>query len=778
MASPETAARGNIAGRTVARAPPRAGRVQAAAPTLALEFAFMPDSGKLRQFFAMKIRRLAVSLLPLFLASGGMFAAATEKPDPGQICISVGRLLEQFHYSRHKLDAQLSGIFLSEYLKALDFNRLFFTAGDVAEFESRHATTLDDDILLGNAAPAFEIHAAFVRRAEERIAKIEALLRDKLDLGTGRTVELNRKDAPWPADAAAADQLWVDRLTGEYLQEKLSEKNGGDPIATLRKRYQQFLRNTREDTPEDVLKVFLNTLAQVYDPHSEYLSKSDLENFSITMRLSLSGIGAVLQSDEGYAKVVELVPGGPAYEDGRLKVGDRISAVAQGNGEFVDTVGMRLDKVVKMIRGQKGTVVRLKALPARSGDPATRKTVEITRDEVQLKEQEAKADIIERRGPDGTTLRLGWLTLPSFYADMDHVGERDAKSTTKDVQLLIDRLRREGVGGIAIDLRRNGGGSLEEAVNLTGLFIKKGPVVQAKDANGNIRVSRDRDGDVAYDGPLVVVTNRISASASEIFAGALQDYRRAVVVGDESTFGKGTVQTMLKIGKVIPFLGSESDEAGALKLTIQKFYRVAGGSTQLRGVTSDIRLPSLYDHGDLGEAALDHPLPYDEVEPADYIPEPSLATTIKELQVRSAARVAANPDFRYVREDLLRLKERLAANKLSLNEKVRRAEIAEDKARKEKRKTERAGRRKSDDKVFALTLDNVSKPELVPVSYDDAADKDDGGGAPGTPGDDGDDELLGARGKRARIDPVRTESLNILADLVQLARLPKTAKTP
>ena len=537
-----------------------------------------------------------------------------------------------------------------------------------------------------------------------------------------------------------------------------------------------------------MIKGFLTVLALTYDPHSEYMSKSELDNFQINMRLSLVGIGAVLHSEDGYAKIAELVVGGPASKDGRLKVGDRIAAVAQGEKEFVDSVDMKLDKVVEMIRGKKDTIVRLQVIPANAADPSVRKVVEIKRDEIKLKEQEAKAEIIERPGPDGNPIRLGWIVLPSFYADMEHSGAAGAKSTTKDVLALINRLKQEHIQGLVMDLRRDGGGSLEEAVNLTGLFIKRGPVVQAKDSNGNIHVSKDRDPSIAWDGPLIVCTNRLSASASEIFAAALQDYNRALIVGDQNTFGKGTVQTMLEIGRIMPFLGSGNNEAGALKLTIQKFYRIAGGSTQLRGVESDVKLPSPFDHPEIGESALKGPLPYDTVPPVDFDKwdRPLFKT---ELKQRSAARIAVDPEFRYITEDLELVKKRLAENKVSLNEKARRDEIEQDKARKDKRTAAREKIKQPEPKVFTLTLDNVAKPQLQLLTYDKPEKK---GGAPAGAGDkklaskepvptvtpDADDDLGDdgeASNKSEKLDPIKTETLNILNDLIDLARNPKTS---
>jgi carboxyl-terminal processing protease len=733
-------------------------------------------------------RRLLLSLATCiaFLApAGGLRALATDSgttaatagPDEGQVCISVARLLEQGHYSKRKLDDTLSKQFLKNYLDTLDFTHLFFTQKDVDDFTAKYAVALGDDVLLGNPDPAFDIYNVYKKRVEDRVAKIKTLLTGTFDFARNETIELNRQKSPWPKDDADADSLWRLRIKGEYLQERLTDHPIDPPVKILTRRYDQLLLNLHEQTNEDVLRDFLTTLALTYDPHSEYLSKSDLENFSINMRLSLVGIGAVLHSEDGYAKIMELVPGGPAERDGRLKVNDRISAVAQGNSDFVDCVGMKLDKVVDMIRGKKGTTVRLQVIAARGTDPAQRKIIPITRDEIKLKEQAAKADLIEKENPNGgPPIRLGWITLPSFYADMEHSGEAGAKSTTTDVLALLTRLKQENISGLVMDLRRNGGGSLDEAVKLTGLFIKKGPVVQAKDANGVVHISRDRDPSITWDGPLIVITNRLSASASEIFAAALQDYGRAIIVGDQSTFGKGTVQTMLEIGKFIPFLGSDPTDAGALKLTIQKFYRIAGGSTQLKGVLSDIKLPSLYDHPDLGESALKDPMPYDEVEPADF-DKWDHPLYIKELRARSEARVASDRDFRWISDDLARVKQKIADNKISLSEKARRDEMAADKAREDKRVAERAKHPRPELKDYLITLDNVDKPTLELVNNEKGknAAADQNAAAADADADDDDDIVPAAKDKKVIFDPIQNEALNILTDFVELNRAPRTA---
>ena len=491
----------------------------------------------------------------------------------------------------------------------LDFSHLFFTQKDVDELNAKYASSMAGDVLLGNLKPAYEIYALYTKRVDDRVAKIKELLKQPIDFKSNATVELSRQKSSWPKDEAEADQLWRGRIANELLQEQLSEHPIEPAPQLVARRYDRLARNVHEEDKDEQMKLFLDALAQAYDPHSEYLSKADMKNFSINMGLSLVGIGAMLRSEDGYAKIESLVPGGPAQADGRLKVGDRISAVAQGPADYVDVREMRLDKVVEMIRGKKGTHVRLLVIPSDATDPSHRKNVELVRDEIKLKDQEARADIIIRKDENGDPIKLGWLTLPSFYADMD----KHQKSTTRDVLALLKRLKKENIAGLVIDLRRNGGGSLEEAISLTGLFLKSGPIVQTKDYNGSIMVSTDPDPGIAYSGPMVVLTSRQSASASEIFAAALQDYGRAVIVGDKNTFGKGTVQTILPIGRFTSLLGSHSHEDGALKLTIQKFYRVAGGSTQLHGVASDIVLPSLSDLPEFGEGALKNALPYDEV---------------------------------------------------------------------------------------------------------------------------------------------------------------------
>ncbi len=713
-----------------------------------------------------------------------LVGSALAETDLDKVAVSVARLLEQAHYSRQKLDDAVSQRVFDQYLKDLDPNRLFFTQGDVDQLRAKYGNTLDDSILAGDLEPARQIFALYKERVVARVASNKALADQKFTFTSKDVVALDRKDAPWPKNEAEADELWKKRVEAELLQETLNKHAADTPAKTVKRRQDQLLRNLNEMDDESVVSGFLDALARTYDPHSQYMSPSELANFDIEMKKSLDGVGAVLQSEDGYAKVKEVVPGGPADMDGRLKVNDRISAVAQGDGPFEDVVDMKLDKVVQKIRGPRGTVVRLQVIPANAADPSKRAIVAIKRDEVQLNEQKASAEILDLTRPNGRPLRLGWIELPSFYADLNRSGEADAVSTTKDVSILLERLKKEGIQGLVIDLRRDGGGSLEEAINLTGLFIPKGPVVQAKDSNGKVSVSYDRNPKVAYDGPVVVLTNRLSASASEIFAAALQDYGRAVIVGDERSFGKGTVQTMLDIGRFMPFFSLGASDAGALKLTINKFYRVLGGSTQLEGVKSDIVLPSITDSPEIGESALPNPLPYDEVAPERIDRLGNLNPVIEQLRALSSARVQSEPEFRYITDDLNRIEKRYKENVVSLNLAERKRELDEDTARREERKKLRASRGLPFEVVaYEVTLENAGKPELEKVAFDRKKK--------GSVMEESDEETdaetkadADAKGKEGSKDAdktavvpdaIRNEALHIIADNVDILKAGKTA---
>ena len=705
----------------------------------------------------------------------------------GPIAATVGRILEQGHFLRLSLndpnpphDPATSALsmtqrILKNYLQFLDYNHLYFTQDDIKEFQEKYETSMSADLLRGDLTNAKMIYDRFRQRVEERVAKNKIIAAAKHDFSSNRTVEMNRQKADWPLNELAADQLWHDRVEAELLQEKLNKHITDSPEKIIVHRYDQMLKALHEQKDEDIVRAFLIALSESYDPHSEYMSPSDVDNFNIQMRLSLIGIGAVLRSDDGYTRIVEVVPGGPADRDGQLKENDRITAVAQGKAPFEDVIDLRIDKVVEKVRGKKGSQVRLQVIPADATDPSKRIIIELTRDEVKLKESEVKAELITVLNTDKKEEKFGWLTIPAFYSEMDRPNAPDAKSTTKDVRILLTRLKKENIQGLVIDLRRNGGGSLEEAINLTGLFTGSGPVVQAKDSNGNITISFNHEPSTFYDGPIVVLTNTLSASASEIFAGALQDYHRAVIVGDQRTFGKGTVQTVLDVGKFMPLFHA-SQEAGSLKLTIQKFYRVSGGSTQHKGVLSDIILPSLTDTSDIGEGMLPNPLIYDEVDPQPFRQFSQNSLFIDTLKQRSQGRVTSNLEFRYLDERRKHLIEKLKKNTLSLNEELRKKEIADDKKKIEQHKKECSIPKESPFLEYVVTLDTVDNPTLPKVtSKKNKVAKNHFSKQTTTPELDLEGENGDSRDDPNFIDPEKREAISIVQDLKNLIQSVNTA---
>jgi carboxyl-terminal processing protease len=552
------------------------------------------------------------------------------------------------------------------------------------------------------------------------------------------------------------------------LQEKLAGKKPADIVTVLTGRYTRLLQTMRKLTPEEVLEVYLNALAHVYDPHSDYMGPAQMDDFSIGMNLSLIGIGATLRGEDGYCKISELVPGGPAARSGLLKSGDRIVAVGEADQKPVDIVDMPLSDAVKLIRGPKGTRVRLTLIPASTADESARKTIMLVRDEVKLADQEAKARIVDSPQKNGTTLRLGVIDLPSFYRSSDGPTHPTPSSATADVAKLIRKLKAEHIQGIVLDLRNNPGGSLEEAITLTGLFIGKGPVVQTREIDGRTEVDADSAASKLYDGPLIVLTSRFSASASEILAGALQDYGRALIVGDKSTFGKGTVQTVVSLGTLMDQNHlAHSGDPGALKVTIRKFYRPSGASTQLKGVAADIALPSLSDAADVGEAELEDPLPWDLLPLCDFTREDRVSPFLRELRARSAARVAGDLDFAYLGEDIAQFKKSLAAKTVNMNEADRRREKVEAKAREEVRKQERAARNERPPTTYEITLKNADTPGLpapaTTISSPVAKLSEFRAG-----------EMDEVETSVAQSDPVLRESEGILADYAAMLRRPSS----
>ena len=720
----------------------------------------------------------AIAVMAALAVAGCVIAATLGKPtalagaggnDPTDANITrlTASLLEHSQFSHHRLDDELAGRFLGRYLDSLDPAHLLFLQSDAQEFNSYRAHLPEMTRREGDLAPEHAIFERFLKRLDQREAYATNLLQsEKFDFTGQDTYSFDREKAPRPADLDAARELWRQNVRAEYLQEKLAGKKPADIVATLTRRYNRLSQTMKKLKPEEVLEVYLNALAHVYDPHSDYMGHDQMDDFSIAMNLSLFGIGATLRAEDGYCKIYDLVPGGPAARSGLLKPGDRIVAVAQADEKPVDIVEMPLPDAVKLIRGPKGTRVRLTLIPAGAADESARKTITIVRDEVKLEDQQAKARIVELPQKDGTTLPFGVIDLPAFYSGFNGPKHATPSSATADVVKLIRKLKAEHIQGLILDLRHNGGGSLEEAITLTGLFIHQGPVVQTRELDGHTDVDADTDASELYDGPLIVLTSRFSASASEILAGALQDYGRALIVGDKSTFGKGTVQSVVSLGRLMDQNRlTHSTDPGALKVTIQKFYRPSGASTQLKGVAADITLPSLSGSSDVSESELKDPLPWDQVPSSDFVREDHVSAFTNELQARSAARVAHDKDFDYLREDIAHLKQILASKTVSLNEADRRQEMKEAKAREESRNHELAARKEIQPKTYEITVENAGTPGLPPpVSATNA---------PASKlAESTGDEAEGAEPSVPQSDPVLRETERILTDYAAMLRRP------
>jgi carboxyl-terminal processing protease len=593
------------------------------------------------------------------------------QPEQAQAATWVSRFLSRFHYRATPLDDKMSAEIFKRYLDALDGGKWFFTAADIASFK-RFETTLDDAIVDQDLEPAFAIFKLYQQRVTERTAYVRGLLKVEPDFTVDESFAFERKDVPWAVDAKSLDDLWRKRMENDALRLKLAGKDWAFISTTLDKRYKDFLTSIGDINSEDVAQTFLNSYTLAIDPHSNYFGPRASENFNMNMRLSLEGIGALLQRDGDYAVIRELVPGGPAEKGGKLLVGDRVISVTQGdNGVRTDVIGWRIDDVVDQIRGKKGTTVKLEVLSQTSGEGGKSHFVSIVRDQVKLDEQAAKKRTIEV-GEVGSKHKIGVIDLPTFYADFAarSAGDPNYRSTTRDVKRLITELKAEKVEGIVIDLRNNGGGALDEATELAGLFIDQGPVVQVKNSQGSVELGEDPNPGVFYSGPLMVMVNRGSASASEIFAGAIQDYGRGLILG-ETTFGKGTVQNLIDLDR---YANLGPNKMGELKMTMAQFFRVTGNSTQNKGVVPDIAFPTTVNGDDFGESNFDNALPYSTIAPAKFLRVSDLSKTIAPLDAKHKTRMAVDREFQFITEDLAEYQKNRDQKEISLNLAKRKSE--------------------------------------------------------------------------------------------------------
>ena len=585
----------------------------------------------------------------------------------------ASEVLSRYHYKSVPLDNALSAKIFDQYLKALDPERVYFLQSDIDRL-AVDRTLLDDAILGEYLRVPFEIFNLYEKRALERLAYARGLLHNGFDFERDESLTIDRKGQPWPATEADSLDLWRKRVKNDWLRLKLAGRDDKAIAKILDKRYDNVAKSLGKITSTDAFQVFMNAYTMAIEPHTNYLGPRAAQDFDISMRLSLVGIGAVLTEIDGYTTIRELVPGGPASLSGQLKIGDRIVGVAQGaSGAMEDVVGSRLDDVVALIRGAKASTVRLDILPADNGPDASNRTVVLVRNTITVRDSAAKAKVYSVATGAGKRL-VGVITLPSFYEDSEALqkGDKDYRAAAHDVARLLVDLKAQKVDGVLIDLRDNGGGSLRQAVELTGMFVGKVPVVQTRGAQGDISVEKNTDADLAWDGPLGVLINRASASASEIFAAAIQDYGRGVIIG-EGSFGKGTVQTLVSLDKIAQ---NPAPAYGELKITIAQFFRVNGGTTQLRGVTPDIPFPQTGDDTQFGESSYDNALPWTHIPPADYAPVGDLASQLPRLSAWHAARIQHDSDFQNLLQDVARMQELRKNNVISLKEGVRRTERA------------------------------------------------------------------------------------------------------
>ena len=693
----------------------------------------------------------------------------------GQAASLASRVLSRAHYKATPLDDAMSEKIFDRYFKSLDAEKLFFVQADLDQFAGARSK-LDDAIMGEKLDLPFSIYNVYQQRFNERIGYARELLKTRPDFTLDESYQYDREKADWAKSDAEVKDLWRKRVKNDWLRLKLAGKDDKAIRETLDKRYENYLSRSRKLNSEDVFQIFMNAYAMSIEPHTNYLGPRASDNFDIQMRLSLEGIGAVLQTRDEYTVIREIVAGSPAGMSGKLKVGDRIMAVGQNeSGPLTDVLGWRIDDVVQQIRGAKDSTVRLQVLPADAGPDGKPVTIALVRKKISMEEQSAKKTIMEVRD-GGVKRRIGVISLPTFYMDFEarRKGDKDYKSATRDVARLLGELKKDKVDNVLLDLRNNGGGSLTEAVELTGLFIDRGPVVQQRSADGKVEVESDTLPGLAWDGPVGVLINRGSASASEIVAAALQDYGRGIIIGEPS-FGKGTVQTLLNLDR---FAQADKARLGELKMTIAQFFRINGGTTQLRGVTPDIKLPTIADAENFGESSYDNALPYTVIKPAVYIPAGEVKDIVPLLQKRYEARVAKDKDFQYLVDDINYVKKQRKENLISLNEVARRKEREQQEQRAKLREARLAAAPSPDDPILvpdpkeALNKAVSAKPAGAKAAKQAAAVK---GTSRTDDGLQGDERSLAAEleaekaAKNAK-DVLLNEAVHILADEVGLLK--------
>ncbi len=597
----------------------------------------------------------------------------------------ITTILTRYHIRKINLNDSLASVIFDRYINNLDFAKLYFLKSDIEHFNN-YRNSLDDLLLSGDLSFFFDLFNLYLNRVNERNSFIEKILDDEFDFATDEVLVIKRDSIMWADNMDELNDRWRKRIKNDAITYKLNDRDWGYIKSTLIKRYKNSTRFLNQYNSEDVFQLAMNAFTQSVDPHTNYLSPATSDNFKIDMSLSLEGIGARLQTEDEFTKIVEIIPGGPAAKSSQLNPDDKIIAVAQGeDGEFVDIIGWRITDAVKLIRGPKGTTVRLQIIPAKSDINAKIKEISLVREKVKLEDQSAKKEVIELT-ENGKLFRIGIIKVPSFYIDFDaqRRGEKDFRSTTKDVRNLLTELNNEQVDGVIVDLRNNGGGSLTEAIELTGLFIKKGPVVQVKNSDGSIDIGDDPDPEIVYDGPLAVMVNRFSASASEIFAGAIQDYARGIVLG-EQTFGKGTVQNLIDLNR---FSSRQHGELGQVKITVAKYYRINGGSTQHKGVIPDILFPSYLEPDEFGESAEPSALPWDQITAADYTKFYDLSKIISVLYEKHLIRMKDNIEYQNLLQEIDEYRENRIRSSISLNLEQRRREKQQSEDRKFERENE------------------------------------------------------------------------------------------